>query len=432
MYKRLKECKTLREIFEVIPEEFYEKGSFVISLALFMMIIFETFARYILRHQTLMEMQHYFNLVGYCGIAMAFIWILSRCCKTNTMERKEYFKTHIWEVFFIMFLVVSIISACASGNFMEAYEGHWMRMCGLRTFLMIAGLYICGKNIKKEKYVKILWWMFVIASTAQGTLILTKYMGFYGSYCGGFYNKNHCGYFMCMAIMAAEAVMLYEEKTLFKLIAGALMGWNIWLMIINDTFGAYLAVAMAVIFMAIITFISKKGRKKIILISIGIFVMASIMGEISTGNIGRNFSITGSDIGKITSESEEVGMVGSGRGELWIDAIDAIIRRPLLGYGPDLLTKNVESAGEPHNELLQIGAEEGLLGLIMYIGAIVSLFVNKISNIREEKDKVLGCAGILTAYFVSGMFGVIFFYTAPFFYLVMGIVSCNVKKSVKE
>ena len=423
MYKRLKECKSLREIFEVIPEGFYEKCAMIISGALFLMVVFETIARYIVRSQTLDKMQSYFNIVGYMAIVFAVIHIMSICYKTTSGDRKEYFKTHIWDFCFILFLVMTIISACASGNFEEAYSGHWMRMFGLRTFVMTAGLYICGKNIKNTRYIKMLWWMFVTVSTVQGTLILTKYTGSFGSYCGAFYNRNHAGYFMCMAIMAAEAVMIYENKALVKVIAGILMGYNTWLLILNDTFGSYLGVLFAVLFMVIINIICKSGKRKLAVMAVGIFIIASIIGELNTGNVGRNFRVTGRDVSKIKNNSEDKESIGTGRGELWGECANAIKKSPVFGYGPDLLVYNIKSGSEPHNELLQIGAEEGGIALVLYVCAILSLFLNKIINIKSENESTLGTAGILAAYFVSGMFGVIFFYTAPFFYLMLGNIS---------
>lgn len=47
MYQKLKECKSIKEIYEVIPEEFYEKCAVVLIFFMNMVIVVESLTKII-------------------------------------------------------------------------------------------------------------------------------------------------------------------------------------------------------------------------------------------------------------------------------------------------------------------------------------------------------------------------------------------------
>lgn len=80
----------------------------------------------------------------------------------------------------------------------------------------------------------------------------------------------------------------------------------------------------------------------------------------------------------------------------WEAAVDAIQERPILGYGPasygmvlewhlppDLAPFGGAEAlgGRPHNRLIEVGIETGGVGLVVYIGLLVALFIPLIRQV---------------------------------------------------
>lgn len=418
MYSRFKDkiCK--------IEDGAFENAAILIVVLMYFMIIRETVLRYMDGevYPIMWRMQPYYLYVGYLAVGFAVFFIISRCMKMNRIEILLYLREHIWDFALLLFLVLAVVSTSQAKYIKISYEGYVTRFSGLRTFFIYAGIYICGRTIKTKR--NVLYWIFIVTSTFQGTLILTKDIGYFGLYEGAFFNTNHTGYFMCMGIMSAEVLMIQKDlRKGIRCLAALLLGYNLWLLIINNTFGAYLAVFVGMIFMCMIGLLNKQISGKATFAAVIIFLIVSVLGEIHTGNVMENFNITIGDINKIGDGDESVGSVGTGRGELWINCMKSISERPLLGCGPELLWYVGDD--EPHNEVMQLCAEEGVPAGMLYLFAVLMLFVSKIKTIRKETKGIVCSAGIVTAYFVSSMFGVIFFYTATFYFLFLGNVSVD-------
>lgn len=426
MYRRLKECKSIREIYEVIPEIFYEKCSVGIIIGMFLMIIFETITRFLIRKASFNEMVNYYYIIGYIAIAFGIIYIGSRICKNNILDIKKYFSDNIWEIFLILLLILTFISMLMSRNVKYSFFGNWFRQNGFRSYMIYAALYICGKNVRSIKSKQIILWMFSISSMIQNSLIISEQMGFYGARLGAFYNRNHCGYFLCMAIFAIIGLIENEKKLLLKILLCLFYITNIWCLIINDTFGSFLAVIFGLIFYAILEIIKYKKVKVALIICILMFVLTCIVTDCKTKIISRNFGITTGDIKSISDKDENAGHAGSGRWELWIDSVTAMKKNSIWGFGPDNLTNHYfdeKRLIEPHNEFLQIGAEYGIPALICYVMAIISLLIAKMKVLKKSGNYITVNGSIVAAYIASAFFGVMIFYTAPFYYCFLGILS---------
>ncbi len=425
MFKKLKECKTIKEIYQVIPESFYEKSSFVLIIAMMMVIVVEAVTRIATRHESFAEMTRNFYIVGYMLIAFSVIFIGSRICKMTKNNIIEYFKHNIYELFFIIMLAWIFISALMAENKEYAFLGSYFRQNGYRTYLIYASIYICGKNIRKMNLKRIIFWTFGSVASFQNLLILSKYLGYYGSNVGAFYNSNHSGYFIMMAIFALSGLIITGKKVLERIIAVLLYSFNIWCLIINNTFGCYLAVIMGILFLITISFIKyRKILISVICITI-LFIGISIFTDMKTDIVSNNFGITGNDINKISSNAEDMGRAGSGRWKLWIEAVGCIKDNPIFGCGPENIVHVVKSSSEPHNEFLQMAAEYGIPSVILYILALIFMMINKIKTLRKNDDYINSSGSIIFAYLVSSFFGVMLFYTTVFYYLFLGMLSSN-------
>lgn len=433
MFKKLKQCRNLKEIYETIPEEYYEKGSFMMILLMLFMIVAETAARYITRHATFNEMIRYFYYVGYIVIAFAVIIVLIQSAGKGIAGVKEYLKRNPYDGVLLVMLLWMFISMLYSKDIKTAFMGNWFRQSGFRTYLIYASIYICGKNIKKQSVKIYVYLAFAVVSTLQNMLLITRHFGYYGSRVGAFYNSNHSGYFITMAIMATVGLISLDCRICIKVIGVLMYMINVWCLIMNDTFGCYLAVAAGLVFLSVILLVKYKKLNRMVVLSVLLFIAVSSWTNYKTDIISRNFGVTTKDIGKIANGSEDAGRAGTGRWELWVNAAKYMVKSPVLGCGPDCLTgiekQQVDkdagegNLSEPHNEYLQYAAEIGIPGALCYVMALIMIFIYNSKDLKKSDDSRIYNGAVVFAYCVSALFGVIMFYTAVFFFFFLGMSS---------
>lgn len=117
----------------------------------------------------------------------------------------------------------------------------------------------------------------------------------------------------------------------------------------------------------------------------------------------------------IDADDVEADSVGSGRGALWRLYWDVMKKYPILGVG----SENIGASA--HNMFLQIGAYNGFVGLALYLSVFVIGAIRLIQKRKELTNAQKTTAFIVVGYLISGFFGVTMFYTAPYFYIAVGI-----------
>ena len=104
-------------------------------------------------------------------------------------------------------------------------------------------------------------------------------------------------------------------------------------------------------------------------------------------------------------------------------AFDAIKERPLLGYGPDSDVIALTGTDRPHNEFIQHALFLGIPALIMYIAALVTLFLHQIKHLRKLNYTVLIAAGVVIGYLAGSITGNTMFYTTYYFFMMLGFAA---------
>lgn len=458
MLKKLKKCKSLRELYEVIPEGFYEKSSFVLITAMIMMIIFETIRRYAVMFMGMKldyKMPEYFYGVGYVMIAFVAFTV---CIKLAGLGVKKYFRDNPYDILLLIMLVLAFVSAVNAVNREQAFMGDWFRQSGFRTYLIYGAAYICGKNILYKKNTEtvnkmkfIIYTMLGVSCTFQNTMVLLRYHIGRGSDRGAFMNTNHTGYYMVICIFAITAMIgLASEVTkrtmtgnIVRIIGMLLYIVNIYCLIINNTFGAYVAVMLGLIFMLVISLLKRRRLKLYVPVYIVVFLLVSLITDYHTGIISVNFGITTGDIHKIADGTEDADNAGNGRWWIWKDAVGLIYREPVIGCGPDCFSEvsrstvtgdetDTQNLITPHNEYLQYAGEIGIPAALCYVAALVMIFIYKLRHMCRQEMSVIYDGTIVFAYCISAFFGVIMFYTAIFYFIFLGIVSNNRVKELHK
>ncbi len=122
---------------------------------------------------------------------------------------------------------------------------------------------------------------------------------------------------------------------------------------------------------------------------------------------------------------------------IWRDTISMILDSPLSGYGPDnfqesfepyigrdletILTSNpgvVQVVDRAHNQLLQVAATTGLLGLAAYLWVFVSYFRNVY---RRGGWPLIALSGGVLAYFLQLQTGIDAIDTSVVFWAILGV-----------
>ena len=147
-------------------------------------------------------------------------------------------------------------------------------------------------------------------------------------------------------------------------------------------------------------------------------------------------SISGNTDTTKTEEKEDenaVADIGSGRGILWEKAWIMALQRPLFGYGLENIKYEYDeqfgiNEGRSHNLILQLAATTGIVGMLLYVVGIASIWIKKLKYIKTwDMYECLGMF-VIVSYIISSIVGNSAFYTSGYFYIFVGFVTLNLKK----
>ena len=275
---------------------------------------------------------------------------------------------------------------------------------------------------------------------------------------GLFRNSNHFAYVLCMAILAAAGLAIVEKNFLYKILYIIAFSIMTAMLIVNNTFGGYLGVLVALVFLIIYNIIATLVKKEdvedkgtnrwssliVVLIVVSIFTIISFGIKDTNGKpiAVNNIERFGRDIGAfggymineenpteadVSTLDTSITKAGSGRGETWIKVWELVKQRPMFGYGLECLLFQFAgqfdiNEGRTHNLLLQLLATVGIPGTLMYFAALAIVFIRLLKNWKTWSDieKITTFVGI--AYMVTALTGNSTYYTSPYFMMFLGFV----------
>lgn len=356
------------------------------------------------------------------------------------------------------------------------YQGTDFRPDGVRMYLIFAALFVYVSMIKDKKLKQIILAVNVVSFVLVSLVVLQQYYGiigtsgvkdsgvigdklkafydskgirvghFFKGLTGSFYNLNHVGYYIVIGSMLVSGMVIMSKKIVSKILWSVLAIYSYYIMIINDTFGCYIAIMIALAIAGVLKLIAdlkllQKGTYKVwrvcldSLLPFILFVALSVSfvalsGEENT--ITKNFKTFGKDIKTVATsdDKDEEGKTGSGRMKMWVATTNMIKENPVFGYGPDNLKaeyiKNEATLDRAHNEPLEKAVSVGIPATIVYYAGVVlaiAMFIKKRQNFMEPSSFLPFMA--LLGYLVSSLFGVFLFYTAGYFVMMLAFVTSN-------
>jgi len=206
-------------------------------------------------------------------------------------------------------------------------------------------------------------------------------------------------------------VILYSrirqyKTTLFNIFLIILLGIS---MIINGSRGPILSLFLTIYIFELITFYHSKRKDRnfiyITLVTIIIIISLFIFQE----QISRfNIEFLKSD----TNVSERINNYNI--------SLNAIKDKFFIGHGIggfSYIFKNIDDRIYPHNMILEIFVELGLIGISFLIYLIVHSF--KVLNYKKENKIIFSCFSILIYYFINSMFSGDLFGNSSFFIVLI-------------
>lgn len=195
---------------------------------------------------------------------------------------------------------------------------------------------------------------------------------------------------------------------------------------------------LALIVLALTTAFAYAYQNKKLLIPLMILTILPIL-LLSSANVKQRVSqaVNEAEFYKSNAEATAMGI----RMVLWNNTIELIRERPLFGYGTGGFQKAYKAKVEnsplwkqdithdPHNQFLKITTEQGFVGLLFFIGMILSFFWQKV----QFNYRLLGI-GILLVWCGNSQFSSHFstFSEGRFLYLWGGVMLASTNASSKK
>lgn len=410
----------------------------------------------------------FMEIVGIIGIYL-FAFEIYKKIKT-TENKKLVIKELLPIIILVGYLIWTLISCIFAQDRQKAFYGDAYRKEGFITYLIYAGFFACAFLIKSDKLKRCLLNSFIIVAIINIILInltnnsiqMLKIFHFKNIQVGVFSNSNHYGYYLLLATITACLSFIVEKNKIIKSFYGLAYLILIYNLILNNTFGCYIAFAITMILFFVYCIYQKKNRV-ITVVSVLIFIIISCFVQYNGRNVVvNNAKILFNDISSIldvaknrnnykieenvqnennnisksenntknnsaiNSEAEKrLENAGSGRAQLWKYGLKIFLDKPILGYGADNLESeykkyNIEQ-DRPHNLIIQLATTSGFPGCILYIIAIGLILVRAFKKLNNSNSIYTIVFFAIIAYLISAMFGNSMYYTSPYYFIFLGI-----------
>ena len=400
-------------------------------------------------------------VIGIVGIAIFIGWFIYKLIKSS--NKKEFLKKIIPIFFFTAYMIWTLVSCIFAENKKNVFEGTEYRKEGYFMYLNYAGFFLCAFLLDSDKLRKTILNTMIVVTTLMAILNLLVSLKinpvFFNMYfvntsrkTAYFSNFNHYGYFLMISLMACFGMYVTEKNKKVKVLYLISFAFISYMLIYNNTFGCYLAVAISLILYTIYVIIKKKNVVTT-LCAILIFVILSCTVKENNINLAyynikgivkdikaivtRVINIKDDDDDEIEKDFEKA---GTSRVKLWKYGLQFFAENPILGYGPDNLDSKYDSVGiidqdRPHNLLIQLATTSGLPGLILYVTAVGIIIIKGIKEFLKKDEKGQIFLLVVITYLISAMFGNSMYYTSPYFFIFLGfLMNSNFydKKELKE
>lgn len=325
--------------------------------------------------------------------------------------------------FFVFMLIGGLYSIASTGEIRHSIFG-WLH----RLVLLPFALAIFERDEDKERLIKV--YGGACAVFASLSFFMWKIgFGFDGE--PGVFLRNHATQGMGFAVATMLSAHLAMSATTARArmiwtVAASILLLNIALVTTGRSGYVVLIVCSCVLLMEkLFTSERRLGFRQVFAVLAGglAIVLLLIASPVSRDRIALGFKEV-KGVGQAT-EGTSMGL----RVIFWENTLQLIQERPLLGYGTGSFAAAYKSkvaggsgframeTGDPHNQYMKIAVENGIAGLMLFIGFLLSVFFTK----GSERWRVL-TVGVLLSWCITSLFNAHFttFAEGHFLYLWVG------------
>lgn len=397
------------------------------------------------------EVKHYFatgqwpgdyfcEIVQYVFVISAFVAIFAVISFLSHKKESgiKRFPDNIPIIFFIAYAALIIVSTIANKTEFNLVVGITTRAEGVFSLLCYYLVYyLCGTFVDKEKYKYFLMYFFLLTGAVIGVLtIINEYVTNINiidsvQLSGIFYHPNFYAYYLSISIMLAATLVILDKSKGRKILSFFIFAMDTFVLAIDDSLGGFLACIVAFLF--VIFFLTLKN-KKFNFAALGMF--AAFLGIIFvTGLFTPSYFSEllgfGKDVEKIVTDSENAGDAGTARWTLWTHTAQYIKEKPWIGWGFEGTAERLGTethATKAHNEYLENMAYFGIPAGIMYLAALISVYIKAIKRRKFVDNATICCLAGALGYIGSALVGNSFIFTAPFCFIFLGLANSSLEK----
>lgn len=368
----------------------------------------------------------------------------------NKADILKFIKNNKSIIFLALSFIFLTIACLCSNDVHLAIFGTEYRFGGILSYLFYIFLAILGYKLTNN-HRNIFFRSTIYLTTLISILSLINseitLQFLFSEYTGVFFNTNHFATYLTYVI-TINIFTFYNDKNIFlNILDYTCFAILISMLIVNNTFGCYLAILFILIINIIFIIKNKLYIKYIIMLFTFLLLSLSIRVD---GNwlLKDNFEsllidlniikVYSENYSEFTEEQHDIYIdhhiryMGSYRGELWYYTIDLIKKKPILGYGLENITNEyfnytMESGNDmPHNLVLHLWVTGGIFTLLFYIiGNILILIKNRKSFYKNNSLTIIYF--IIICHLVQSMFNNTLYYTTSAYAILFGMIYNNLK-----
>lgn len=427
-------------------KKFFEKLFYALLITLIFVPILQIPIYYISNFDWYLNYNLFIESIAQISLICLIIFILY-----NTYKDKKFIfnciKNNKSLIFLIIFLICVFISSILSKDLSLAFHGSDYRHEGFFMYIYYTVFFLISLSIKDYKKKINLAKIISICATLISIMVIYQYINPFNdryvstNLTGVFFHFNHLGYYFSISTIVTSVLIVINNDTKKSIFYSILMTIQVSALVINDTFGAYLAILISLFLLILIfklnkDFINTCKSNFIIFIPILIFIVVTVFFNIlGIGHFIDNFSSLFSDINSLFSKifgfntssyKKHEESTGTARIELWKAAIKFSLNNPILGSGLEQLAPYYKDLGfiqtKPANEYIYILASSGFPAFIFYITWLVKILASKLKKLTQLSNiELLGFLCSLS-YLISAFFGNSTFYITPYFLMFLAFI----------
>ena len=352
-------------------------------------------------------------------------------------------------LFFAGVCICIVISTCINGFTDHAIYGDSARNESIFSFIAyFISFYFCSSLIGDEGKKRVILYTYLFSDLIidlaclyhQFIKPITIWEYSDNTPSAIFYQCNHYGYFLMLAVIISTALFVIEKSAKVRIFCCVMLAMNSFILCLNTTFGCFLACLVGFAFLIVADSIINRrisiSAMAMFALFIAVVYVSGLKYHSFLGELKLFFTDIKSVMGSLNEKVISVGenevkvsaadSAGTGRWGLWKNTIRYIRERPAFGWGIEGIADrlSVDSHGlnnRPHNEYLQYAAFFGIPAAILYVCGAATVYIRAWRKRRDIGRYTFACLAVAFTYLFSAIFGNTMFYTAPFFFIFLGL-----------